>query len=222
MILLALDTSAKIASAALLRDGNVLAERHSEETRRHAETAAPMAEDVLRAAGLTVSDVDAFAVDIGPGSFTGVRIGVCLVNAMAYASGKHVLAVNALRTLYEGVREDSGRVCALLDAGNGNVYAAQYENGACVSEPAAETAEAYFKTVPAGTLFTGDAPDSLRALIAKTVQDARFSDAVLPEARNVAFAVLAGAGERVKQAIPMYLRPSQAERMWKLRQEEQK
>jgi len=99
MMLLALDTTAAVATAALFRDGVLVAEREADAGKKHAETALPLIEALLEENGVSIDQIDQFAVDIGPGSFTGVRIGVSLINALAFASGKGVVPVDSLETL---------------------------------------------------------------------------------------------------------------------------
>mgnify|MGYP000799662314 CR=1 FL=1 len=199
MILLALSTSGRAASAALLKDGCLLAEATRDEGLTHSETSLPLTAELLEQNGLAPADVDVFAADIGPGSFTGVRIGVCAINAMAAACGKPVVAVSSLAALREGLPEENGPVCALLDARNGNAYAARYRDGRCVEAPRAVELAAYGAGLD-GARCIGDVP-------------ALCAPLELPSAANVglaAFTLLDGAGA---QANPLYLRPSQAERM---------
>ena len=143
MTILSLETSAAVASVALLRDGKVLAEAACDASKKHAETVLPAIDALLRGAGCAMAGLDAFAVDVGPGSFTGVRIGVCLANGFALAMAKPVIPVDALRALYEPYRGGSGLYCALIDARNGNAYAARYRDGRCVEAPRAVELAAY-------------------------------------------------------------------------------
>lgn len=199
MTILSLETSAAVASVALLRDGKVLAEAACDASKKHAETVLPAIDALLRGAGCAMAGMDAFAVDVGPGSFTGVRIGVCLANGFALAMAKPVIPVDALRALYEPYRGGSGLYCALIDARNGNAYAARYRDGRCVEAPRAVELAAYGAGLD-GARCIGDVP-------------ALCAPLELPSAANVglaAFTLLDGAGA---QANPLYLRPSQAERM---------
>lgn len=198
MILLAVDTTAQVASAALLQNGALLAGRETDATKKHAETVLPMIDLLLEETGVRISDVDVFAVDIGPGSFTGVRIGVSLVNAMAFAIGRKVIAVDALYALYEASGESAKPVCAMIDARNGNAYAALYQAGNVLIAPGAVEVEAFLPGVPADAVFVGD-------LAAK--------EKTYPHAKYVGLAALSRLQTAGKEAEPLYLRPSQAERM---------
>ena len=86
MTILAIETTAAVASAAIWRDGAVAASLHADAGLRHAETVLPLIQRLLQEQETALEEVDAFAVDIGPGSFTGVRIGVCIANGLAYAA----------------------------------------------------------------------------------------------------------------------------------------
>lgn len=193
MKILAFETTDAVASVALYLDGKVL-ETVIDTDRRHAESVLPAAEELLSVHGLSTADMDAFAADVGPGSFTGVRIGVCMANALGAAHKKPVVAINALETLAFPYREWT--VCALIDARNGNGYGAVYRNGEVLTAPCA--------CVIAD--FTADLPDDCRMVGTAT------NDPKLPSAAAVA----AIASERIgkKEIAPLYLKLSQAERMW--------
>ncbi|HWR23623.1 MAG TPA: tRNA (adenosine(37)-N6)-threonylcarbamoyltransferase complex dimerization subunit type 1 TsaB [Feifaniaceae bacterium] len=219
MLILGIETAGSTASAALLQDGALIAEHSVHHTRTHSETVMPMAERMLTDLGFSPSQLGAIAVNCGPGSFTGVRIGVCAANAMGAALSIPVVGVDALRALYENISFWPGNVCAIIDAKNDNAYFAQYAGGVAVAEPAAEEAAAYLPSVPPGTLFVGDGAAAYEALILKAVPNAKFAPeyAALSRASalcRVAERILKEAGEPLKEALPLYLRPSQAERMW--------
>ena len=127
MMLLAIDTTSTTATAALFRNGTLIAQREADASKKHAETILPLIDALLEENGVTIAQVDRFAVDIGPGSFTGVRIGVSLINALAFASGKPVTPVDSLFTLALSAGETERPVCAMIDARNGNAYAAQFD-----------------------------------------------------------------------------------------------
>ena len=194
MKILAFETTDVAASVALFLDGEVF-ETVIDTDKRHAESVLPAAEKLLSAHGLSTADMDAFAADVGPGSFTGVRIGVCMANALGAAHKKPVVAVNALEALAYPYRNES--VCALIDARNGNGYGALYQNGEAIRPPCACVIED----------FTADLPENCRMIGTGT------DVPCLPSAENVAWIASDRQGE--KEIAPLYLKPSQAERMWK-------
>lgn len=193
MKILAFETTDAVASVALYLDGTVY-ETVLDTDRRHAESVLPAAEALLSEHGLSAADMDAFAADAGPGSFTGVRIGVCMANALGAAQKKPVVAVDALETLAYPYRNET--VCALIDARNGNGYGAVYRNGEPIRPPCACVIADFTADLPAGCRMTGTATN----------------DPKLPSAANVAFLAAARTGE--KEIAPLYLKLSQAERMW--------
>lgn len=210
MKLLAISTSGPIPSAALIADGRVrLVQSHEGLT--HSQTIMPLIDELLDAQGLSPADLDLFAADTGPGSFTGVRIGVCAANAMAAALHKPVMGISSLAALAHG---KPGQVCAILDARNGNAYAALF--GHMAMPPTAVCAEEFLEGVPAGTLFTGDIP-TFEAFIRAKVKAPVFAqdNALLADAvGRLALAQYEAQGAPLDEIRPLYLRPSQAERLF--------
>ena len=196
MTILALETTDRVASVALLTEEGCR-EKRIESPLRHEETVMPAVDQLLAEAGLAPTDLTALAVDVGPGSFTGVRIGVCHGNAMALALGLPVAAVNALEALAYPLLDGVAPVAAIVDARNGNGYGALYAaDGATLIPPCAMEIAPFLAGLPQGTILTGTGFPS--------------ADGALPLAGNVARIAAKRAGERA--ASPLYLRPSQAER----------
>lgn len=211
MILLALSTSGPLASAALFEDGALLHEARGPSGRTHSETILPLAGEALAFAGLAPGQADAFAVDIGPGSFTGVRIGVCAANAMALALGKPVIGVSSLSALLQG---QAGPACALLDCRNGNGYALLHgESGETLLPESAVVIAELLKVIPAHTLFLGDGAILHREAILAALPSARLGEINAVTAAMVGRAAVSKTGER--EVLPLYLRSSQAERLYK-------
>ena len=137
MRILAIDTTAKTASAALLEDERLKMQYTVNTTRTHSENMLPMIEHMLGREQFKVSDIDLFAVSAGPGSFTGVRIGVSLIKGLAHGTGKPCVGVNTLCALAENVEEvlrEGEIVCPVMDARREQVYFGifQKQNGALV------------------------------------------------------------------------------------------
>src|SRR3982751_4941760 len=124
--MLAFDTSCRITAVALLEDARVLVEDSTSSEERHAESLLPRIEHCLAAAGFTLRDVDVFAVGIGPGSFTGVRVGVATAKGLGLATGKPVRGVASLAALAASVLELSQQsdalVAPILEAYKGEVF----------------------------------------------------------------------------------------------------
>ncbi len=127
MTILAFETSAKPVSVSLLRGGRVAASEFENAGLTHSVTLMPMAERVLAAAGLTPAAVDFFAVAAGPGSFTGLRIGVGTVKGLGWAAEKPCAAVSTLLAMAYLHPGFDGVVCPVMDARRGQVYAALFD-----------------------------------------------------------------------------------------------
>lgn len=223
MYLLALETATPTASVAVMQDGVLLAEHTLCNTRAHSETILPMVETLMQACSLMPGDLSAIAVDHGPGSFTGVRIGVSIANAMGHALSIPIIGVSSLRILYEQVSFLALPVCAMLDARNDTVYAAFYQGGDCLREPAALPVDELLHSLPHGTLFVGDGAEVYATRISKEVPCATLASA-MPRAGalcNIAHTMVTNRMEALdskvegyREAVPLYLRPSQAERLY--------
>lgn len=153
MRILALDTSLAACSVAVLGNGTVLARRHDLIGRGHAERLMPMLADVLEAAGVGIGDVDRLAVTTGPGTFTGIRVGLAAARGLALATGKPLIGVTTFEALVAAQAEaDSAGWPALvtIDAGRGDVYVQLFD-------------AARGPLVPPAVVATGDIPALLPA-----------------------------------------------------------
>ena len=134
MIILGLDSSAVAASCAVLQDGKVIASGFINTKITHSQTLMPLTESLLKAAGLQLEDVDCFAVSVGPGSFTGLRIAVSAIKGMATALDKPVCGVSTLESLAYNLLGRNAIACPVMDARRGEVYNAIFEvNGDVVT-----------------------------------------------------------------------------------------
>ena len=128
MITLAFDSVAKVASVAVSDGGRLLAQYNIDNGLTQSELLLPMAEDILRSLKLSFSDVELFACTTGPGSFTGVRIGVSLVKGLAFGKNIPCVGVSALEALAENLSGLSGLVVPCMDARRGQVYTALFRS----------------------------------------------------------------------------------------------
>ena len=126
MKILAIDTSASPVSAALTEDGRLLGEYYLHIKMTHSQTLMPMVESLLQTTGTALQDIDLFAVNAGPGSFTGVRIGVASVKGMTMPLDKPCAAVSTLEAMAYGLPYQEGIVCAMMDARCSQVYNALF------------------------------------------------------------------------------------------------
>ena len=128
MKLLAIDTSTDYLSLALTRGGKVIAKVHRKLPMMHSTLLVPTIASILRKAGMKLAGLDGFCVSVGPGSFTGLRIGVTTVKGLAYVTGKPIVAVPTLDVIAANARRHVGIICPVLDARKGKVYACIYRS----------------------------------------------------------------------------------------------
>lgn len=133
MLILALDTSGKSLSAALARDGELIGEATLAIGLRHSATALPLIHDLCERCGIAYPEIDAYACAIGPGSYTGIRIGVSLIKGMAYAAGKPAVGISSLEALAAGAGPAAdGFVLPLVDARSGRVFCSAHRQGEAI------------------------------------------------------------------------------------------
>lgn len=128
MKILAFDSTARAASCALVDDGKLLGHYNIDNGLTQSELLLPMAEDMLSSLGLTFDDVDAYAAATGPGSFTGVRIGVSLVKGLAFGKNKPCISVSTLEALAENIAALDGILLPCMDARRAQVYNAVFSS----------------------------------------------------------------------------------------------
>lgn len=222
MRILAVETSTLAGGAALLDGERVLGEYTLNIRATHSERLMAAVDRLLRDSGWEVADLEGLAVAIGPGSFTGLRIGVSAVKGLALALGIPVAAVPTLDALAATLPFATYPVCPVLDAKKGEVYACLYhwDGGAMVRdwEYLALTPEALCHRLSGTVIFLGDAPETLRGLLETRLgSNARFAPAgrrlPSPGCVGVLGHALLLAGRTVDAAAltPLYLRPSEAE-----------
>ena len=127
MKILAVDSSAIPASAAVWEDGRLLGEFYSNTRQTHSQTLLPMVENLLKCTQTALNEIDLFAVSAGPGSFTGVRIGVACVKGLAMPEDKPCAGVSTLEAIAWNLAHLRGTICAVMDARCQQVYNAVFE-----------------------------------------------------------------------------------------------
>lgn len=219
MLMLSLDSSSQAATAAVLRDGELLCEYTQNQMKTHSVKMLPMIEQMLNDVELTFSDMDVLACGIGPGSFTGVRIGVATVRGLAKTLGKKVIPISSLEALANQVSCFNGKVFALVWARENECYAAVYECGAEIVSPCVMTLhEIAERADGSGCVLVGDG----------AIKNIQYFQNALPNVKiavgrcNVISAASLGEAAYRKafcgelydceDLIPLYLRKSQAER----------
>lgn len=129
MKILAFDSSAKSASVCILEEDKILGEMFQNIGQTHSKTLLPMAEKLLESLNMTLEDIDKFAVNHGPGSFTGIRIGVSIVQALALGQDKPCVGISTLKSMAYGLKEiTQDTIVCLMDARANQVYNAIFQN----------------------------------------------------------------------------------------------
>lgn len=128
MKILAIDTATNVCSVAVLDDTTVLGHKTIDDEKTHSQKLMPMLEELLSSLHLNLNDIDLFGVDIGPGSFTGIRIGIATVKAFADVYNKPICGISSLESFaYSAKESNTSYVCSLLDAKHDNVYYGIFE-----------------------------------------------------------------------------------------------
>jgi universal bacterial protein YeaZ len=228
MLILALDTATLVSSVALTTSDRLVAEITLQTRKTHSERLMPHIEQLLGLADTDKTAIDAIAVSVGPGSFTGLRIGLATGKALAYALGIPLVGVPTLAALAFGCAVPGALVAPTMDAQKGNIYVALYgwqADGLKELMPPTvmhhTEAAARLAAHSGQTLILGEAA----ALYSDTFRTAGLALAaphvVMPRAGNVALlgAQLIAAGVRhdAMTLEPFYIRRSEAEELWEKR-----
>ena len=225
MRILAFETSAKSAAVAIVQDGALLGEYFQNSGQTHSRTLMQMAEDLLKNCDITAADIDAVACAAGPGSFTGVRIGMAAAKGFAWGREVPLIGVSTLEAMVRGVACADGTYCAAMDARRSQVYTATFEchDGKLtrLTQDAALSIDelgSMLEMIEKDKFLVGDGA----ALCYNTLREMQHSLHLLPEhqrmQRAAGVALLAWdqiQGGRVipaQEVVPNYLRLSQAER----------
>jgi tRNA threonylcarbamoyladenosine biosynthesis protein TsaB len=217
MVVLALDTTTSSGSCAVMRDGRVLGEVDGDATRSHAARLPRDLMLVLQAAGLMLSHVDAFAVATGPGSFTGLRVGIATMQGLAFAARQPLFGVSALDALALAAGP-AGRVATWVDAWRGDVYASLYEGGREIEPPVVGNPSALIAACSGGAVrFIGDgARTHWERISAGCGAQASLVSPAVPRLAGIvaglaAAAAAAGQRPRPEDIRPLYVRRQDAE-----------
>ncbi len=222
MRILAVDTSSAVASAAFVEDDKLVCEYTLNNGLTHSQTIMPIIDEVFKRSGRNPEDIDIFAVSNGPGSFTGLRIGVATVKGLAHAVKKNVVGVNTLEAMAYNLPFTPYIISPIMDARREQVYNALYrfENNKLIQlvSPRAETLETVLcelKERGEKVIFLGDGVPVFKEKIKAALGDmALFAPqtANCQRASAVAEAAKGKTTMEYAELVPTYLRKSQAER----------
>ncbi|MBQ4145180.1 MAG: tRNA (adenosine(37)-N6)-threonylcarbamoyltransferase complex dimerization subunit type 1 TsaB [Clostridia bacterium] len=225
MLIFGIDTCCMAATAALMDEERLLAQTVVNNKKTHSQKMMPQIEELFGHTELSPEDIDYYAAAVGPGSFTGVRIGVATVKAMAQAFNKPCIAISTLHALANNVALFDGIICPILDARRDQVYNALFRGGRELERLCDDRALAIsellieLKETDGEIIFLGDGVSVFKGTIVEELGErARF--APLMSNMNLAASVAelgmeyAKKGETVSYGdlVPQYVRLSQAER----------
>ena len=218
-LILALETSGRQGSVALLRGGAVLGEGQIQANQRTAAAMTPLIAEVVHSANLELSQVDVLGVTIGPGSFTGLRVGVTTAKTLAYVLKCEVVGVNTLDVIAHRMPATISSVKVVLDAQRQQLFVADYQRdnqGWMVAQQATSIVDkdAWLDSLTAGDSVTGPAVGKLTADLPADIHVVD-RDLWEPTAASVAAVALqryqAGQRDDFWKLVPLYFRPSAAE-----------
>jgi tRNA threonylcarbamoyladenosine biosynthesis protein TsaB len=222
-VILAIENSSMCGSVAIVSPDLCLAELSITSSVTHSRRLIDSIETILKSVDLTLNDIDAIAVSLGPGSFTGIRIGLTTAKGLAFATGKPLIGINSLAALASQVAYSNARICSMLDARKKEVFAAFYQRnslgsveqiGNLLSVPPAALCD----TISEPVTFIGDGALLYKMEIQERIGPfAIFAPHEICYPRAAAIGMLAirqwesGSFLDPSAASPIYVRPSDAE-----------
>lgn len=225
MKILGLDSTAGPASVALLEDGRIRGEFFIHTKLTHSVTLMPMCKALLENTNISMEEIDAFAVSAGPGSFTGVRIGVSAVKGMAQAAGKPCISVSALEAMAQNLKGTDALVCAVMDARCSQFYNALFQSKdgkltRLTEDRALSSQELIQELLHTGgrIILTGDGSDTALQLMAQSVPNLETAQEQIKYQRASGVCLAAalkyqnGQTLTAAELMPVYLRLPQAQR----------
>ncbi len=219
MNILAVETSAVTASAAVLCGDEIKAQISFTNGLTHSQTIMPIADYCLKGAGLTAADIDVFAASVGPGSFTGLRIGVGTVKGLAYACGKKCAGVSTMKALAYNIAPTDKLIVPIMDARRNQVYSGVYGyEGASLKElrpPKAQAIEDVINSLDREAIFVGDGVKVYKGIISEQMKEKAFfapPQLCQQNAASVCYAAVNGPFVSPQELEVIYLRKPQAQR----------
>ncbi len=228
MYILGIDTATKVAGTAVVKDGRLISERFIHNKLTHSQVLLPMVDSVLSDAGIKITELQGIAVTRGPGSFTGLRIGMAFAKTVAQVLNIPVAPISTLRVLAENALHFQGLVCPIMDARKNEVYTCIYKASAGSLEQltpeAALGIEQLIKEIlrfGGDVLFLGDGvpvffdllQDRLGQRADKASETNLFSRAGAAAIQGYEI-IERGEAPRPEEILPVYLRRSEAEITW--------
>ncbi|MBP1890526.1 tRNA threonylcarbamoyl adenosine modification protein YeaZ [Clostridium moniliforme] len=224
MLVLSVDSSSKCATAALIKDDMLLAEYTLNNKREHSVLLMGIIEKLLKDSDLSIDDIDGFVVSKGPGSFTGLRIGMATIKGLSFGSGKPYVSVSTLDGLAYSLSSFDGIICPIMDALRDNVYTAMYKsiNGKLekiVDFTSMDLSELKEKLNSLGekVIFTGDGVYKHKNYLVENIKNVSFAPVHINTVRasqigEIGLNLLKNGIKDDENSSPLYLKKPQAVR----------
>ena len=232
MKILSIDTASNICGVSILENTNTICTLDKATGRTHSENLMPMIDNCFKTTNLSLKDIDLIACDIGPGSFTGIRIGVSTAKAFYDSLNIPCIGISSLETLaYNEINNlsENNCICSIMDCKNDNCYFALYEkkNGMLnnLIEPQAETIDSALSilksysedTLDGSTItFVGDGTSIYTTQIKEAFSNAKFTDEKSNIISSISLGIAAfdkySSGFEQNEVLPLYLKKPQAQR----------
>lgn len=223
MKILSIDTSSNLCSVALLEDNQTIQELMIDDNKTHSQNLMPLIQDLFVKSNIGLSEIDLIACNKGPGSFTGIRIGIATAKAIAEVANIPVIGISSLDCLAYNVPNATGVICSLIDANNNQVYSAIFDkNYNLISEYLADDVSNIASSLNnySDITFVGTGSINYKDILININSNIKFSTNNNQHSANVGKCAFEkyknGYTENADTVLPMYLRKSQAERMKEL------
>ncbi|NLK94802.1 MAG: tRNA (adenosine(37)-N6)-threonylcarbamoyltransferase complex dimerization subunit type 1 TsaB [Clostridiales bacterium] len=224
MKILSIDTSSKVATVAILDDDVLVGEYILNNKREHSVILIPMIEELLKESNLSIDEIDGYVVSKGPGSFTGLRIGLATIKGMSFGSNKPYVSISSLDALAYSLLSFNGIICPIMDALRDNVYTSLYVNNNGVLENILDITSMEIQDLVSllnekktNVIFTGDAVYKHKEYIKENMDNAFFAQNHLNIVRasslgELGMSLLKSGIKDDPNSAPVYLKKPQAER----------
>lgn len=223
MKILSIDTSSNLCSVALLDDNQTIQELVIDNNKTHSQNLMPLIQQLFVKSNIGLPEIDLIACNKGPGSFTGIRIGIATAKAIAEVANIPVIGVSSLDCLAYNVPNATGVICSLIDANNNQVYCGIFDKEYNLIND--YLADDISNVTPIldnydDITFVGTGSVNYKDILSKTYSNAKFSTNNNQHSANIGKCAFEkyknGYTETADTVLPMYLRKSQAERMKEL------
>lgn len=232
MLVLSVDSSYSTATCALIKDDKILAEINLNDKKQHSVILMRLIDSILKEYEIDINDIDAFIISRGPGSFTGLRIGMATLKGLAFASKKPLISVSTLDALAYNSISFQGIICPIMDALRDNIYTCLYKNEnnnltPLIKEQCLNINElvTILKEQTLPIIFVGDGVGKHKEFLQENIPNSFFAPnhSNFPKASSVGELGIKkindGVIENIDSINPIYLRKSQAEREYEKRME---